>query len=81
MWALAGMALVIAGLWMTLANLLGWVLTHVMPAGVAATLARALLTVVGDLVARAWPLTLVALGTLLVAHGLYARRMAARGRM
>lgn len=80
--ALVGAALVVAGMWMTLASVLGWALARVMPQGAAETLLHALAIVAGELVARAWPLSLVALGSLLVAHGLYTRRgPALRGRM
>ncbi len=80
--ALAGAVLVVAGTWMTLASLLGWALARVLPQSAAQTLMGALVTVMGEVVARAWPLSLVALGSLLVAHGLLARRWApARGRM
>jgi hypothetical protein len=73
--------LVLAGAWLTLMSVGAWVLEHAMPRGAMVTLAHALLTVAGELVVRAWPLGLMALGATLLVHGALAPRWAlARGR-
>lgn len=76
-----GAVLVLAGGWLTLLSVGGWVVEHALPPGVMATLAHALLVVAGELAERAWPLALVALGaTLLLQAALAPHRAMTSGR-
>ncbi len=74
----AGIACTVAGVWLTLVSVGGWLLERMLPPGALATLARVLLALAGDVVMRAWPLALVALGFTLVFAGALTARAAAR---